>query len=97
MDQVEAGRRYWRFAVPIELSFSDICNSDPGPVADLNIVELRFEAVARERRIIFWYAYPNNPELALKLKAAFLPGQLGEVRRREREAYWRGVFLAPPV
>lgn len=42
---------------------------------------------------LFWYAYADDPELALTLRAAFLPGQLGEVQRRQQEAYWRGAFM----
>lgn len=58
------------------------------------VVRLRLEPVMRGRshEPIFWYAYAHNPELALKLRCAFLPGQIGEVQRREAEAYWRGAF-----
>lgn len=69
----------------------------------LRTVMLSFERVSRatggrrldggyESEIIFWYAYADNPELALLLRAAFLPGQQGEVRRREKAAYLNGIF-----
>ena len=62
-------------------------------------VGLRLERVMRGRdpKPLFWYAYADDPVLALELRAAFLPGQLGEVQRREREAYWRGAFAGLAV
>jgi len=42
--------------------------------------------------IIFWYAYADQPELALLLRAAFLPGQVGEVQMRQKESEARGVL-----
>jgi len=42
--------------------------------------------------IIFWYAYANEPELALLLRAAFLPGQRNEMQMREKESEARGVL-----
>lgn len=64
---------------------------------DIKIVTLTFERVMRGdsrtgTETLFWYAYANDPETALLLRATFLPGQLGEVRRREKEAYVKGIF-----
>lgn len=42
--------------------------------------------------IIFWYAYANDPVMALRLRAAFLPGQVGEMQMRQREAEARGIL-----
>lgn len=68
--------------------------SERAEAIEMKIVTLRFESVCRGSRgeHLFWYAYADDPELALQMRAAFLPGQLGEVQRREREAYFRGMF-----
>ena len=42
--------------------------------------------------LLFWYAYAGDPELALLLRAAFLPGQVGELQMRETEARVTGIF-----
>lgn len=95
MRAVEAGHHppYIRMAVPTELAFRD---PDPGRPLPPNIVTLRLEPVWKNgrRSPLFWYAYADDPELVLKLRAAFLPGQLSEVQRREQEAFWRGAFAA---
>lgn len=46
----------------------------------------------QRREIIFWYAYADDPELALRLRAAFLPGQVSEMQMREQEAQIEGMF-----
>lgn len=65
-------------------------------MAEIRVVRISLEPVMRGRgreiSPIFWYGYPDDPELALELRAAFLPGQLGEVQRREKDAFWRGAF-----
>ena len=48
--------------------------------------------VRHETEDLFWFAYASNPETALLLRAAFLPGQLGEVRRREQVAWIKGAL-----
>jgi hypothetical protein len=72
---------------------------DPTAPMPRSDVRLRLEAVMRGRdpRPIFWYAYADDPTLALELRAAFMPGQISEVRRREKEAYWRGAFAGLSV
>lgn len=57
---------------------------------------LRIEPVmrGRERVPIFWYAYAMNPEFALRLRAAFLPGQMAEVERVREAAYLEGAIAA---
>lgn len=76
---------------PVKLTYSAEEIAQPMPFRQ---VRLRLERVMRGRdpKPLFWYAYADDPVLALELRAAFLPGQLGEVQRREREAYWRGAF-----
>lgn len=61
----------------------------------VTVVTLTFERVVRGRggdEVLFWYAYADDPETALLLRSAFLPGQEGEVQRREKAAYVKGVF-----
>lgn len=57
-------------------------------------ITLWFETVRRGRsgEVLFWYAYADDPELALLLRAAFLPGQVGEVQHREKVAWLRGAL-----
>lgn len=67
----------------------------------LSVVSLELRAVYPSRECsgepLFWYAYADQPELALILRAAFLPGQVGELKQREALAYIRGAFgLAQP-
>lgn len=73
-----------------------------GPVtpAPISVVSLELRAVYPTRACagdpLFWYAYADQPELALLLRAAFLPGQVGELQQREALAYFRGALgLAP--
>lgn len=63
-------------------------------VGEIQFVTLRFEPVHRGRGgpVMFWYAYALEPELALLLRAAFLPGQVGEVQNRERMAFIKGYL-----
>ena len=45
-----------------------------------------------KHEILFWYAYAEDPELALLLRAAFLPGQVSEMQMQAAEARIQGVF-----
>lgn len=87
-----------RFAVPedIAASYAEVTAFE---MADMRICSFTFEAVYRHSRntkeLLFWYAYADQPELTLKLRAAFLPGQLGEVQRRERQAWFMGLLAVP--
>lgn len=45
-----------------------------------------------DSELLFWYAYAGDPELALLLRAAFLPGQVSELQMRETEARVSGLF-----
>lgn len=105
-DQAKAGR-------PIRLAPRQEVRVDwsasPSAVEDFTIqtVTLTFERVQRgggyrdgdytKLETLFWYAYADDPETALLLRAAFLPGQVGEMQRREKKAYVMGLFgLARP-
>lgn len=57
-------------------------------------VHLRMEPIYKGREILYWTAVPDNPELALLLRAAFLPGQMTEMRRREAQAWFHGAVAA---
>lgn len=60
--------------------------------ATIRHVQLKMEPIYKGRDILYWVAIPNDPELALLLRAAFLPGQLTEMRRREAQAWFQGAI-----
>jgi hypothetical protein len=64
----------------------------PEPFTMLDIVRLRLEPIWTRDRILFWVAVPNDEVLALLLRAAFLPGQINEVQRREAVAWISGAL-----
>lgn len=72
---------------PIPLSFEE--NFDLRQT--LKTVALRMEPLMRNGRR-HWLCFTVDEETALTLKAAFLPGQLGEVQRREQSAYFQGLL-----
>lgn len=61
----------------------------------IRVVYLRMEPIMTHRNgrteVLHWVAVPNDPELALLLRAAFLPGQVTELRRREAQAWFQGA------
>lgn len=60
--------------------------------ATIRHVQLKMEPIYKGRSILHWVAVPNDPELALLLRAAFLPGQVTEMRRREAQAWFQGAI-----
>lgn len=92
-DQAKAGRPV-RLAPPLSLPTSYAAVVANEECSMMPVVTLTFEPVyrGRSREPIFWYAYADDPETALLLRAAFLHGQVGEVRRREKVAYIKGLF-----
>jgi hypothetical protein len=60
----------------------------------LRHVRLRMEPIYKGHDVLYWVAVPDNPELALLLRAAFLPGQATELRRREAQAWFHGAVAA---
>lgn len=56
-------------------------------------VNIRAERIKRGEHEA-WMLFTADEESALLLKAAFLPGQVGELRSREREAFIAGVATA---
>ena len=96
MRDVRSGRCY-HFPVFEEDAYVARWSPAMNDTCSFRVCTLRFEAVMRGdsrngQELLFWYAYADDPELALLIRAAFLPGQVGEVQRRQREAYFRGVF-----
>ena len=91
MKDVELGVRRVRLPVPMNMrewfTKSDIMN----PVS-MSVVDLDMEPVRKGNSIIYWMGLPTDPELALLLRAAFLPGQQTELQRREATAFIEGVF-----
>lgn len=60
-------------------------------ILNIKCVILYMEPLQRNGRRS-WLCFTKDEESALILRAAFLPGQLSEVRRREEANYWMGVF-----
>lgn len=56
-------------------------------------VTIRFERLVRGSAMS-WMAFTGNAEAALRLRAAFLPGQQSDVQRLEREAFKKGFVSA---
>jgi hypothetical protein len=81
--------------------------ADVGEYEEIVTVTLTFECVCRggghrnghysEPEILFWYAYADDPETALLLRAAYLPGQVGDVQRREKVAYINGLLTGAAI
>lgn len=98
MNRVETGMRYICIPVPVTMQ-AWFTNLDKIPnVTDpaISVVKLRMEPICTsrngERQVLFWTAIPDNPTLALLLRAAFLPGQMTELRRREAQAWFQGAM-----
>lgn len=100
-----------RLLPPQPFDPSAMFRDEPTEAVCEQIVTLTFERVSRsvrasprlqaagvkyESEILFWYAYADDPETALLLRAAFLPGQVGEVQRREKRAYVMGLLGVDP-
>lgn len=68
------------------------------PHIEWQFITLRLEEVRKGRggETLFWFAYADNETLALRLRAAFLPGQVGELRVQRQRAWADGVMLQPP-
>lgn len=56
------------------------------------VCTLRLEPIYRGDEVIHWNAIPDDEQLALLLRAAFLPGQISEVQRREAKAFLQGLL-----
>lgn len=85
---------------PIALAPQRPLKSSPYPIAneieDVEVCLLRLQRVrhGHSDNVLFWYAYAEDPELALLLRCAYLPGQIGDVQRRERAAFFKGVLAS---
>lgn len=96
MREVEQ-RRLKHIVVPVPLTFSSWFSRLPAiPECStaINKVCLRIEPIHNGRDVLYWVAVPDDPELALLLRAAFLPGQRTELRRRETQAWFHGAVAA---
>lgn len=62
--------------------------------ATISHVHLRMEPIYKGSDVLYWVAVPEDPALALLLRAAFLPGQLNELQRREKQAWFQGAIAA---
>lgn len=90
--------RHVRLTVPLTMeAWSTNLDQIPKAESDmLSVVSLRMEPIVKGSadNVLYWVAVPDNPELALLLRAAFLPGQVTESRRREAAAWFQGAMAA---
>ena len=96
MRQVQDGMREIRMPVPTTMeAWFTMADKIPNvQMATVRVVGLRMEPIYRGRDVLHWVAVPNDPELALLLRAAFLPSQVTELRRREAQAWFQGAVTA---
>lgn len=85
--------------VPIMPHTRPISNEKYVPSFDhrINFITIRFERFYRRfddyrPSIRTWFAFTNDPQQALLLKAAFLPGQRWETQEISREAFANGFI-----
>lgn len=69
------------------------CDPDALATPTCRIVRIQCERLCRGRRT-HWMLFTEDEESALLLRAAFLPGQLGEVQERQRAAFSKGFWAA---
>ena len=93
MRKVEEGMRCIRLPVPTTFDAWFTMLDKVPKVTDvaIRIVELRMEPIMKGHDVLYWNAIPNDTTLALLLRAAFLPGQMTELRRREAQAWFQGA------
>jgi len=95
MREVESGERshfpHFRMHVP-EDGRIDVgpARYEPPRICTVKLIRVTLNG----KKHLFWYGYAMEPEMALELRCAFLPGQLGEVQRREKAAYFTGLLEA---
>lgn len=70
--------------------------TDVIPDCRMEVVTIQFERL-RRREASNWLAFTDQVETALKLKAAFLPGQYAAVQQREAKAFAKGFLKALQV
>jgi len=58
------------------------------------VVTLRFEPIWKNSERLMWLVTTQDAESALLLRAAFLPGQRGELNRRLEMAFLNGLMAA---
>lgn len=99
MREVEKGRRYISMPVPTDfLAWFTHLDEVPNvpEQCSIRVVHLRMEPIQQYkdgvRSVLHWQAVPEEEELALLLRAAFLPGQTNELRRRESQARFQGML-----
>jgi len=93
-------RRRMQIRFPVPASFRECLHQADQTVPELAtvpIVTLTIEPIVTSDgnggiRDLFWIAVPDSQDLALLLRAAFLPGQITEVRRRELAAWFAGAL-----
>lgn len=87
------GRVY--FAVHRPMSVQALTAADFDRVPDCTVWQVCIRAEVFIRRgVEHMFLFTSDEEQALLLKSAFLPGQWGEVRERERQAWGKGFMDA---
>lgn len=69
------------------------CDAGVPATHSYRIVRIQCERL-RRGRTTHWMLFTNDEESALLLRAALLPGQLGEVQERQRAAFSKGFWAA---
>lgn len=69
------------------------CDYEAPATRSYRIVRIQCERLRRGYRS-HWMLFTEDEESALLLRTAFLPGQLGEVQERQREAFSKGFWAA---
>jgi hypothetical protein len=104
MRRVEQGLPYIRLPVPMNMmAWVTQLDKIPNVISTaMDIVTLKMEKIVGRRNgserveILYWTATPDSEELALLLRAAFLPGQLTELKRRELQSWFIGAIGGLP-
>lgn len=96
-EQAKSGQRI-KLLPPQKLDPRALFHEEPTEMVQMQIVTLTFERVMRGdsrnggAELLFWYAYADDPETALLLRCAYLPGQIGDVQRRQKAAFFEGLL-----
>lgn len=87
--------RHQCFALPVFQQLFSVQPDATAPAGDhtFHTVRIQCERLCRRGRT-HWMLFTQDEESALLLRAAFLPGQLGEVQERQRAAFSKGFWAA---
>lgn len=94
--EIESGKRgpVLRFPVRGPVSFGPTGRETVPELVMPRSVTVRFETIYKGRQRCMWLCTTVDAESALLLRAAFLPGQQGEVNRQLDSAFLKGLLAA---